>query len=94
MWDVMRDWMAGEVQIPDLDEFHADLTAPIWEKGKTRFKSNNELVLEPKDSIRERLGFSPDLGDAAALTFAIPLAANAGFDDERDDSGRSGTTGY
>ena len=94
MWDVMRDWMAGDVQIPDLDELHADLTAPIWEKGKTRYKSNNELVLEPKDSIRERLGFSPDLGDAAALTFAIPIAANAGFEEDGGQHGRDGTTGY
>jgi hypothetical protein len=28
-------------------------------------------VLESKDHIRERLGLSPDLGDAAALTFAL-----------------------
>lgn len=94
MWDVMRDWMAGEVQIPDLDELHADMTAPIWGKGKTRYKSNNELVLESKDSIRERLGFSPDLGDAAALTFAIPLASNAGFNEEGDQHGRNDATGY
>lgn len=94
MWDVLRDWMLGEVQIPDLDELHADLTAPIWEKGKTRFKSNNELVLEPKDSIRERLGFSPDLGDAAALTFAVPIAANVGFDEDDSEHGRSSATGY
>lgn len=92
MWDVMRDWMAGEVRIPNLDDLHADLTAPIWGKGKTRFKSNNELVLEPKDSIRERLGFSPDLGDAAALTFAVPYAAAVhDFDDTRE---RNRVTGY
>lgn len=93
MWDVMRDWMGGEVQIPDLDEFHADLTAPVWEKGKTRYTSSNELVLEPKDSIRERLGFSPDLGDAAALTFAIPIATNVGFDDAGEQQ-RNSVTGY
>jgi hypothetical protein len=75
MWDVMRDWFndpAG-VQIPDDDAMHADLTAPVWGAGQTRHKSNNELVIEPKDKIRERLGFSPDLGDAAALTFAMPV---------------------
>lgn len=94
MWDVMRDWMSGDVQIPDLDELHADITSPTWGKGKTRYKSNNELVIEPKDSIRERLGFSPDLGDAAALTFAIPIAANREDSWEQDAHGRSGTTGY
>lgn len=94
MWDVMRDWLAGDVQIPNLDELHADLTTPAWGKGQTRFKSNNELVIEPKDSIRERFGFSPDLGDAAALTFAIPLAANTDFDDAWANDGRSAKTGY
>lgn len=78
MWDVMRDWFddpAG-VQIPDDDTLHGDLTAPAWGSGQTRHKSNNELVLEPKDSIRKRLGFSPDKGDALALTFAVPIYAS------------------
>lgn len=93
MWDVMRDWFGGVVQIPDLDELHADMTAPVWGKGKTRFKSNNELIIEPKDSIRERLGFSPDLGDAAALTFAVPIAASF-HDEDRQHVSRSSVTGY
>lgn len=96
MWDVMRDWFldpAG-VQIPDDDEMHGDLTSPTWGKGKTRYKSNNELVLEPKDSIRERLGFSPDLGDAAALTFAVPISPAMHNDDSEAHTDRSGTTGY
>lgn len=94
MWDVMRDWFndpAG-VQIPDDDTLHADLTAPAWGPGQTRHKSNNELVIEPKDKIRERLGFSPDLGDAMALTFAVPIAQHS-FDDEDDDRGGP-TDGY
>jgi hypothetical protein len=98
MWDVMRDWfghVAG-VQIPDDDVVHADLASPTWGKGKTRHSSNNELQLEPKDSIRERLSFSPDLGDAAALTFAVPIAP-AYYEDEDDearDDGRRSSTGY
>jgi hypothetical protein len=51
-------------------------------------------VIEPKDSIRERFGFSPDLGDAAALTFAVPIAAHVMSDDYHDDQGRNSTTGY
>lgn len=94
MWDVMREWFDGEVDIPDLDELHQDVAAPVWGKGATRYKSNNELSLEPKDKIRERLGASPDLGDALALTFAVPIAANMNHDDEDSGHGRSGTTGY
>jgi hypothetical protein len=33
------------------------------------------LLLESKDHIRERVGFSPDLGDAAALTVAVDFNA-------------------
>lgn len=95
MWDVMRDWFndpAG-VQIPDDDTMHGDLTAPVWGSGATRHKSNNELVIESKDKIRERLGFSPDLGDAMALTFAMPMFEGGIEDEERPVQRRSGT-GY
>jgi len=97
MWDVMRDWFndTAGVQIPDADALHADLTAPVWGAGQTRHKSNNELIIEPKDKIRQRLGFSPDLGDAAALTFAVPIApARWGDDDDNDVRGRNANTGY
>jgi hypothetical protein len=40
-------------------------------KGATKFDSSGRLLLDSKEQIRERLGFSPDLGDPAALTFAI-----------------------
>ena len=61
------------MDIPDHDTLHTDLCAPIWGKGATRFNSNQQIILEPKESIKERLGFSPDGGDAAALTFAFPV---------------------
>lgn len=76
MWDLMRQWFddpAG-VQIPDSDELQGDLCAPMRGKGATHFRSNGQLVLEEKDHIKERLSFSPDLGDAAALTFAIDMS--------------------
>lgn len=98
MWDLLRDWFndpAG-VQVPDDDSLHADLTAPSWGPGATRYRSNNELLIEEKDKIRQRLGFSPDLGDAAALTFALPLAPARWEDDEDEDreNGRRSSTGY
>ncbi len=75
MWGELRDWLADPagVDIPDDDTLHTDLCAPIWGKGATRFNSNQQIVLEPKDHIKERVGFSPDGGDAAALTFAFPV---------------------
>lgn len=75
MWGELRDWLDDKagVDIPDDDTLHTDLCAPIWGKGATRFNSNQQIVLEPKDRIKERLGCSPDGGDAAALTFAQPV---------------------
>lgn len=76
IWDGLRQWFddpAG-VQIPDSDELQGDLCSIVRGPGATRFNSSGQLVLEPKDHVRERLTFSPDLGDAAALTFAIDLS--------------------
>lgn len=95
MWDIKRDWYdaPGGVQVPDDDVFHADETSAVWGSGATRHSSSNELTLESKDKIRERLGFSPDLGDAAALTFAVPVF-EAPIEDEDGPSGGSSVTGY
>lgn len=73
MWDQMRRWFedpAG-VQIPDTDILQGNLCSIIRGPGATRFNSNGQLLLEPKEHVKERLSFSPDLADAAALTFAI-----------------------
>jgi hypothetical protein len=73
MWQRMKDWMddpAG-VQIPDDDLLHSNLCCVVEGRGATRYDSSGRLLLESKDHIRERLGWSPDLGDSACLTFAI-----------------------
>jgi hypothetical protein len=77
MWDGMRAWLedpAG-VQIPDDDSLHGDMCAPVRGSSATRFDSSGRLIIEPKDKIKERLGNSPDLGDAGALTFAVELSS-------------------
>ena len=72
MWDLLRGWFEdGPVQIPDSDILHRDLSAPVWANPSgTHFNASGSLQLESKDNIKKRLGRSPDLGDAAALTFA------------------------
>ncbi len=77
MWDLKRQWYddpAG-VQVPDSDEFQGDECCVEWGPGASHFKSNGQLLLEPKDHIKSRLEYSPDLGDAHALTFAIDMNA-------------------
>ena len=67
MWARARDWFRdpGGAQIPDSDIAQRHLTAP-----KYSHDPNGRLVLEPKPKIKARTGFSPDWGDAFALTFA------------------------
>lgn len=74
MYDQMREWFLAEggVAVPDDDAFQQDLCAAEWGPNATMINSSNQLVIESKDRIKQRLGCSPDMGDAAALTFAFP----------------------
>lgn len=67
MWLGMADWVkAGGALPPYLTEITAELTTPTYTFLAGQF------VIEPKDQIKKRLGRSPDLADALALTFALP----------------------
>lgn len=74
MWCNLRDWIHGEdVDISDSDEFHIDLTCvPDYQET-----SDGKIKLVSKQKIREVVGLSPDLGDAAALTFAVRVYSKA-----------------
>lgn len=99
IWDGLRQWFRDPAgcQIPDSDDLQGDLCAPVWGKGATQFTSNGALRLESKDHMRERLNFSPDLGDAAALTFSVDttvLADLDSFEEDRMDQRSHSSTGY
>ena len=66
MWISMAEWVKRGVALPHVPELVAELTTPTY-----TFSTVN-LLLEEKDQVKKRLGRSPDLGDALALTFAMP----------------------
>ena len=68
MWARLRDWLRAElpVNLPNVEGIVEDLTAP-----QMMFDYLGRLQLEAKADIKKRLGHSPDLGDALALTFAL-----------------------
>ena len=73
IWWRLREWIRGEAALGDLapetqDLLRADLCAPKYEQ-----KSDGRIALESKDKIRERVGRSPDHGDALALAVAAGL---------------------
>ncbi len=72
MWHRVRDWLMdpGGAQIGDDDVAQRHLSAPwlLTPDGNSRKR------LAPKEQIKAKLGFSPDWGDALALTFAEILS--------------------
>lgn len=69
MWTEMRDWLVDGGSIPKNTQLLAELTAPTYS-----YDGPGRIRLEAKEKIKERLcGKSTDLGDALALTFAIPV---------------------
>ena len=70
MWCMLRDWFKEDgVVIPDDDEFHTDLVSvPDYDE------TDGKIRLMRKEKIKEVSGMSPDIGDAAALTFAVRIS--------------------
>lgn len=68
MWWLMAEWVKGGGCLPpNAHELGRELTAPEYAYSGDRFE------LEHKEQIKERIGVSPDLADALALTFAFPV---------------------
>lgn len=64
IWMLMAEWIRKGGKLPYMPELIRELTAPTY------VYQNGKFLIEPKDQIKKRLGFSPDLADALALTFS------------------------
>lgn len=62
-------WIRSGGQIPNRPELIAAMTSTTY-----TFKGDR-LLLQPKDQVKEVLGYSPDEADSFILTFAEPVAA-------------------
>jgi len=82
MWMRTRDWIKSGGAIPDILDLKNDLVSPTY-----KVPSTGIVELEPKDKIKERLGRSPDIADALALTFAYFIGRK-----QRDALGRPRAT--
>lgn len=66
MWFRLAEWVKRGGTLPNLPSLVRELTTPTYTFV------NGKFALEEKAQIKKRLGFSPDLADALALTFAWP----------------------
>lgn len=64
----LRDWLDPKnktgAALPPNDAFTEEVTNTKW-----KFQSNGNIIIEPKDDIKEKIGRSPDAADAVANTF-------------------------
>ena len=65
IWWRTAEWFDAGGAIPNCAELKADLAVTTY-----KFDAANRKLLEKKEDMKERVGFSPDVGDALALTFA------------------------
>ena len=77
MWWVMKQWIEDGGAIPNDVALKQELATPIY-----WYDNVGRRVLEGKDQIKKRLqgAGSPDLADALALTFALPVAKKVAED--------------
>jgi hypothetical protein len=65
MWLKMAEWVKKGGALPKCNQLKKELTSVQY------MIKNGRLALEDKEQLKTRLGWSPDLADALALTFAI-----------------------
>lgn len=99
MWQETAEWFKDEnVQLytPTVEDLERKCEAATMDlcAVEYKFNSRNLKVLEDKDQTKARLGLSPDLGDALALTFAEPVALYYHEPDPNRHQGRDSRTGY
>ncbi len=68
MWGSVKDWLE-QASLPDDPDLAADLTGVEY-----GFNARGEIQLERKEDMKKRGLASPDIADALALTFALPVA--------------------
>lgn len=85
MYGEMAEWFNSEleVQCPDSDTFQADVCACPYDVDAHR-----RVKIREKLKIKKDLGFSPDEGDAAALTFAEQVFTQDSFIHQRPIIGK------
>jgi hypothetical protein len=76
MWMKSKEWLEDPAgaNVPDSDALQADACGPAYS-----YDSSSRVLLESKEHMRSRGVVSPDEWDAIALTFAEPVASDAGF---------------
>ena len=69
MYFKLKEWLEKGGALPQVEGLREEL-----HKVQYKFSKHGRLMLTPKEEIKDKLGRSPDMADALALTFARPVA--------------------
>lgn len=83
-WGRMKEALKDGVRLPAIDDLRSDLIGVQY-----GYDVRNNIRLERKEDMKKRGLASPDLADALALTYALPVSATSrsghlGASEERD----------
>jgi phage terminase large subunit len=78
MWFAMAEWVKAGGWLPNVPEIIAELSQPTYTYVAGKFQ------IEMKDQVKQRIGRSPDLADALALTFGIPELVPLGVEEREE----------
>ena len=68
MYFKAKEWLESGGAIPDDRKLKTELSIVEY-----KFNQAGKIILEPKEKLKERTGWSPDLADSFVLTFARPV---------------------
>ena len=71
MWANLREAIKQGIRLPDDEDLKTDLTGVEY-----GYNLRNEIQLERKEDMKKRGMSSPDMADALALTYALPVSQN------------------
>ncbi len=79
-WHLRERFQKGEIDLTRISRSHYDRLSGELTAMKFKYTSAGKIILESKDEMKRRLGYSPDLADALAFAFvAKPHVVACGF---------------
>lgn len=69
MYFKLKAWLEAGGAIPNLPDLKTELSITEY-----KFSKRSRIILQPKEEIKDKMGKSPDIADALALTFAREVA--------------------
>ncbi|NUO82575.1 hypothetical protein HUU05_21085, partial [candidate division KSB1 bacterium] len=70
-WKLRERFQQGEIDLTRISRSHYDRLSGELTAMQFRYTSGGKIILELKDEMKKRLGYSPDLADALALAFLV-----------------------